>query len=803
MNPAHRKIFEKKYGQAEDSTASHTSSQGLYEQQNTAPPAFTSNTFSAPTQNISAQNTNTQSEGLRSLLDQFNSSKLSIRTSSEFFPSTKQVQKNTSIPSSFTLLPFPQLYSYEEFPLADFGTNQIVRCDDCRTYVNPFTEFIEGGQRFKCNLCGVINNTPSFYYCQTDVSGNRQDRYERTELYNGIYDIKCGSDYMARPPIPPIYFFTIDVSQKGVENGSIETLCNVLTEFVTNDYFWGDIRTKIGFLVYDTNVSIVNLHSKLKQPQVVTLTDIENLTRLPIFDHLLVTLSESKDIVLKFIKALPTMYAQTKDNGSNLFNAVRVSASILRRTGGRMYVFQSNSSLLAEPTLHAKSGTDNKKDQKAGTPMFPSGSRFFELTPDMQQNFVSCNLFVFSKDYRNLVTIAELPRYLNGDVYYYPEGPERSYKFYYELRNSLSREYTWESVFRVRISSGWKITQKYGNYSIKASGDLLSLPNCDGNKAIVYEVELDGEVAKSNCFYLQTALLYTNSQGDRRLRVINYGVPLTSDINEIHNNIDSQELTCYLLRKSLEFMYKNPNMTQIKEDILARARKIYTEVSKNKKQEGQPESLMTFAMSMLGILKHSLFLENTWAQPKPEADIASALRIKLNMTNIDETMLYFVPYLFAVHTLNYEEASYYDESGAFIYPQLLNLSMASLASDGVYLMDAGDALYMLVGSQVDPGVLYSLFSLNSVDQVAGLSEDIMYQNQEDPLVVKLSTLINELRNRKSDGYAYLHIFREGEKTAEAFRFYARLVEDKMNIPNSYNLSFHDFLNVISKPVIGN
>ncbi len=798
MNPAHRKIFEKKYGHQEDSTASHTSSQGISEQQNTLPPAFTSPVYSAaPTQNVTAQN-----ESLRSVLDQFNSSKLAIRTSSEYFPSTKQVQKSTSIPASFAIHPFPQLYSYEEFPLADFGTNQIVRCDECRTYVNPFTEFIEGGQRFKCNLCGMLNNTPKYYFCETDVSGNRQDKYERQELYCGTYDIKCGSDYMARPPIPPIYFFVIDVSQKGVENGSIDTLCNILTEFVTNDYFWGDVRTKIGFLVYDTNISIVNLHNKLKQPQIVTLTDIDNLTRLPIFDHLLVTLSESKDIVLKFIKALPAMYASTKDNGSNLFNAVRVSASILRRTGGRMYVFQSNSNLLQEPNMNVKPTGDNKKDNKGPTPLFPASSRFFELTPDMQQNFVSCNLFVFSKEYRNIVTIAELPRYLNGDLHYYPEGPERSYKFYYDLRNSLSREYTWESVFRVRISSGWKISQKYGNYSIKASGDLLSLPNVDGNKSIIYEVELDADVAKSNCFYLQTALLYTNSQGDRRLRVINYGVPLTTDINDIQNNIDSQQLTCYLLRKSLEFMYKNPNISQIKEDILARARKIYTEVSKSKKQEGLPESLSSFAMSMLGILKHPLFLENTW-QGKPEADVATALRIKLNMTTVDETLLHFVPYLFAVHSLNEEDASYYDENGSFIYPQLLNLSMGSLSSGGVYLMDAGDALYMLVGSQVDPSVVYSIFSVNSVDQVEVLSEDIMYQNQEDPLVVKLSNLINELRNRKADGYAFLHIIREGEKTAEAFRFYARLIEDKMNIPNSYNLSYNDFLNVISKPVIGN
>lgn len=109
--------------------------------------------------------------------------------------------------------PYPYLYAYEEFPVANFGaTNPIVRCDECRAYVNPFTQFIDNGNRFRCNLCGGVNKTPNSYIASLDADGHRIDVNERAELCCGTYDIKAGTDYMARPPMPPIYFFVLDVS---------------------------------------------------------------------------------------------------------------------------------------------------------------------------------------------------------------------------------------------------------------------------------------------------------------------------------------------------------------------------------------------------------------------------------------------------------------------------------------------------------------------------------------------------------------------------------------------------------------
>lgn len=48
-------------------------------------------------------------------------------------------------------------------------------------------------------------------------------------------------------------------------------------------------------------------------------------------------------------------------------------------------------------------------------------------------------------------------------------------QFYFDFKQTLIKDMTWESVFRIRITSGWKISAIHGTYTVKSS-DLLSYP---------------------------------------------------------------------------------------------------------------------------------------------------------------------------------------------------------------------------------------------------------------------------------------------------------------------------------------
>lgn len=54
---------------------------------------------------------------------------------------------------------------------------------------------MDGGSKWKCNLCGKIEATPSFYFCKLkDETGERTDKFSKAELFSGSYDIKAGAE---------------------------------------------------------------------------------------------------------------------------------------------------------------------------------------------------------------------------------------------------------------------------------------------------------------------------------------------------------------------------------------------------------------------------------------------------------------------------------------------------------------------------------------------------------------------------------------------------------------------------------
>ena len=45
--------------------------------------------------------------------------------------------------------------SNDDVEVVDFGSTGIVRCKRCRTYINPYVTWTDGGRRWRCNMCGM------------------------------------------------------------------------------------------------------------------------------------------------------------------------------------------------------------------------------------------------------------------------------------------------------------------------------------------------------------------------------------------------------------------------------------------------------------------------------------------------------------------------------------------------------------------------------------------------------------------------------------------------------------------------
>jgi protein transport protein SEC24 len=92
-------------------------------------------------------------------VDQGNSSPRFIRLTTYVLPASDDIASASKIPMGLVIQPFAALKPEEEpVPLVDFGESGPPRCSQCRGYINPWCTFIEGGQKFVCNLCG--SSTP-------------------------------------------------------------------------------------------------------------------------------------------------------------------------------------------------------------------------------------------------------------------------------------------------------------------------------------------------------------------------------------------------------------------------------------------------------------------------------------------------------------------------------------------------------------------------------------------------------------------------------------------------------------------
>jgi protein transport protein SEC24 len=108
-------------------------------------------------------------------MEDFNSDRSVLRVTTERIPASAALQKETCIPIGVIVKPYGDtlLTTGEEVASVSYGQKPIVRCKDCRAYINPFVRFIENGLKWICNFCGDINPTDSYYYSPLNNMGLR------------------------------------------------------------------------------------------------------------------------------------------------------------------------------------------------------------------------------------------------------------------------------------------------------------------------------------------------------------------------------------------------------------------------------------------------------------------------------------------------------------------------------------------------------------------------------------------------------------------------------------------------------
>ncbi|WOL13216.1 protein transport protein Sec24-like [Canna indica] len=696
-----------------------------------------------------------------------------LRLTTHAIPNSQSLSSRWHLPLGAVVHPLAEAPDGEEVPLINFGPIGIIRCRRCRTYVNPYVTFTDAGRKWKCNLCFLLNDVPGDYVCPLDASGRRTDVDQRPELSKGSVEFVASTEYMVRPPMPPLYFFLIDVSMPAIRSGLLEIVARTIKSSL--DDLPGFPRTQIGFITFDSTLHFHNLKSSLTQPQMLVVADLDDIF-LPLPDDLLVNLSESRHVVDAFLDSLPIMFQGSANIESALGPALKAALMVMSQLGGKLLVFQSTLPSLGVGRLRLRGddlriyGTD-----KEHTLRLPEDPFYKQMAAEFTKNQIAVDIFAFREKYSDIASLGSLAKYTGGQVYLYPSFHAAIHreKLSYELARNLTRETAWEAVMRIRCGKGVRFTTYHGHFMLRST-DLLALPAVDCDKAFAMQLSLEESLMTSQIVYFQVALLYTSSSGERRIRVHTAAAPVVADLGEMYRQADTGAIVSLLGRLATEnsLSQKLEDARQSMQLKLVKSLKEYRNLHVVQHRLGGrlifPESLKFLPLYVLSLCK-SVALRGGYADASLDERCAAGYNIMILPISRMLKLLY--PCLFRIDEKLLKDPEEFQEP----FNQL-PLTTHSLDPKGIYILDDGFNFIMWLGRMLSSDLVNNLLGVE-LTSFPDLSRVVLSEHDND-ISKRLTRILKELREKDPSAYQSCRLVRQGEQPRELSMFLANLVEDQ-------------------------
>jgi protein transport protein SEC24 len=116
------------------------------------------------------------------------------RSTINAIPTTASLLNKSKVPLALILTPYRSLKPGDE-PVPVVNDTVIARCRRCRSYINPYVTFIEGGARWKCCMCNLSNEVPQLFDWNAQTN-QPADRWSRAELNHGVVEFVAPAEYM-------------------------------------------------------------------------------------------------------------------------------------------------------------------------------------------------------------------------------------------------------------------------------------------------------------------------------------------------------------------------------------------------------------------------------------------------------------------------------------------------------------------------------------------------------------------------------------------------------------------------------
>ncbi|KAI1794435.1 protein transporter SEC24 [Ganoderma leucocontextum] len=698
-------------------------------------------------------------------------------------PTSNSLLSKSKLPLGLVITPYRSLKEGDD-PVPLVTDTVIARCRRCRTYINPYVQFIDGGNRWRCCMCSMSNEVPQLF--DWDQARNQPgDRWARAELNHGVVEFVAPTEYMVRPPQPAVYIFLIDVSHNAIQSGMVATATRTILENldrIPNE----DSRTKVGFIAFDVSLHFFSLPAGATDSSMLVVSDIDDVF-LPKPTDLLVNLTESRPAIEALLGRLNEMFQENHIIGSALGPALQAAFKMMSHIGGKIVVLSSSL------PSHGAGAVKNREDPKVlGTSkesglLQPSSPFYKTFAIECSRAQVAVDMFLFSAAYQDVATLACLPHYTSGQSYFYPafnaSRTEDAVKFAHEFGEVLAMPIMLEAVMRVRASKNLRMSSFHGNFFVRST-DLLAMPTVPQDLSYAIEIQIEDNLT-APFVVLQTAVLHTTCYGERRIRVVTSAIPTTNSLSDVFASADQIAIATLLANKAVERSIthkledaRDAVFNKMVEILQAYKASMTAAGAGASAQLAISENLKMLAVLTLGLLKNVGIRQSAQIPP----DLRAYAQCLLTTLPSQVLIPYIHPTFYSLHTMA-PECGTVGEHGV-IMPQPLPLTSERLERHGLFLIEDGQTIFLWVGRDAVPQLIMDVFNLPSYEVLRGGKTTLPLL--ENPFSQRVNAVIQKTREmRRGVYYPHLYIVKEDGEPPLRLWALSCLIQDRADVLPSY------------------
>jgi len=651
-----------------------------------------------------------------------------MRCSLNLFPTSASIVAKTKAPLGLIIQPLgPQDPDDEEVPLIDHG-GQIMRCDECRAFINPFCEFLSGGGTWICSLCTANNNVPAWYYSAVNSDGFRDDADTRSEIKKGLVEYIAPPQYCSKKIKRVNFVFVVDTTPASLISGfaccALDSIALQLRTIFLEEEDSLETSMQIALITYDRKVLFHHRH------QICVMSDVEN-PFLPIHQEQILSsirppeAENDPDELMDFIEYIEKLSAKlheernettpAKPNEPCCFGAAAACGhQLLKDVGGKVVLFTNQHCTVGSGQLKVRSIQASKDTDETREPLRPAVGWYSELALAAIQDSVSFDIFCNAAKFIDLATISELPKLSGGSIFFYPSFNSETdgEALENDIFSCIARNQGVDCRCSLRCTKGVSV-QKVNGGNLLDENLIMTYASMNESTAISINLQINETLPSRKSVIFQFTMLYTPIHEDTTLiRVLTLKLNTTRLMSEVFRCIDYYTCFSLTMRDCCSRIWSgiaNTNLTKERKIIIETCIEVLWKYRRHcayNSASGQlvlPEQLKHFPMLALGAAKSKLLDVRTTYDEKVN------ILFKMITAPLNTSIILLLPRLYELTNIRGTDDCTRNDTGVFQYPPFIPLARAVLEDQGLYLLQTDLEIILLIGDKLEEKLSDDLF----------------------------------------------------------------------------------------------